>query len=93
MARRKPLNQTLDLAPKATEIKKDDLIKIEIKDRRVICKSCNNDFNTSGLTIYEHEGERVLVFCPACGVCNKIKRDLTIGTKYDRRYRDDEDKG
>lgn len=86
MARRKPLSQqNLELKPRVEEPKKDDLLKIELKDRRVICKSCAYDFNSSITIAYESEGDRVLIFCPSCGVCNKIKKDLTIGDKYTRK--------
>lgn len=50
--------------------------KITIPYRKIICKSCNNLFESSLVVLREipDESERCFFKCETCGVVNKIKR-------------------
>lgn len=53
---------------------------ITIEKRRVICKECKTEFNSSESLCYNYPAnmERCLCRCVSCGELNLIKKELTV---------------
>ena len=48
-----------------------------IPRRSVICRNCNFSFTSADVKCFEHNADRVIVFCPQCKTENRIFKSLT----------------
>lgn len=52
--------------------------KVQIKERRVVCKACAHDFTVSEVIIHNTHPERGYCHCPNCQQINDIKKEPTF---------------